>query len=114
MRERNRQLPSPQEGRNHRRAAFVNAARERSNQEKNTKGASSRIGLREEYQFDYAKSRPNWFAARMAGNVVVIVLEPDVAAVFDSSKAVNELFRSVISVMPRRDRKSRGDRRKAS
>jgi hypothetical protein len=50
----------------------------------------------------------------MAGNVVVIVLEPDVAAVFDSSKAVNELFRSVISVMPRRDRKSRGDRRKAS
>jgi len=50
----------------------------------------------------------------MGGNVVAIVLEPDVAAVFDSSKAVNDLLRSVISVMPRQERKSRGGRRKAS
>ena len=75
---------------------------------------TTRNGLRAEYQFDYAKSRPNRFAARMAGNVVAILLEPDVAAVFDSSKAVNDLLRSVISVMPRQERKSRGGRRKAS
>jgi len=47
----------------------------------------------------------------MGGNVVAIVLEPDVAAVFDSSKAVNDLLRSVISVMPRRAPKLRGARR---
>jgi hypothetical protein len=50
----------------------------------------------------------------MGGNVVAIVLEPDVAAVFDSSKAVNDLLRSVISSLPRRAQKPRGARRKAS
>jgi len=73
--------------------------------------STGRNGLRAEYQFDYANSRPNRFAARMGGNVVAIVLEPDVAAVFDSSKAVNDLLRSVISVMPRRAQKPRGARR---
>ena len=54
--------------------------------------------MRKEYRFDYSRAKPNRFAERMS--VVTIVLEPDVAAVFKSSKAVNALLRSVIASMP--------------
>ncbi|HET9943152.1 MAG TPA: hypothetical protein VFR05_07425 [Terriglobia bacterium] len=54
-------------------------------------------GLRSEYRFDYSKSKPNRFATHMAEGSVAVVLEPDVAAVFKSSEAVNALLRSVIS-----------------
>ena len=53
--------------------------------------------LRPEYRFDYSKSKVNRFAARMSEGTVAVVLEPDVAAVFRSSEAVNALLRSVIS-----------------
>ena len=56
--------------------------------------------LRSEYRFDYSKSKPNRFAAKMSEGTVAVVLEPDVAAVFKSSDAVNALLRSVISAMP--------------
>jgi hypothetical protein len=36
----------------------------------------------------------------MSEGVIAVVLEPDVAAVFKSSEAVNALLRSVISAMP--------------
>ena len=61
-----------------------------------------RRGLRKEYRLDYRKARPNRFAARMAGASTAIVLDPDVASVFRSSKAVNAVLRSVISAMPKR------------
>jgi hypothetical protein len=69
--------------------------------------------LRAEYTFDYRRSRPNRFASRMAENAVAVVLEPDVAQVFDSSDSVNRLLRSVISALPQRVRRPRGVRRKA-
>ena len=56
--------------------------------------------LRSEYRFDYSKSKLNRFAGQMAEGTVAIVLEPDVAAVFKSSEAVNTLLRSIISAMP--------------
>lgn len=56
--------------------------------------------LRSEYRFDYSKSKPNRFAAEMSEGTVAIVLEPDVAAVFRSSEAVNALLRSIISAIP--------------
>ena len=65
-----------------------------------------------EYTFDYSRSRPNKFAARMKENAVAVVLEPDVAQVFDSSDSVNQLLRSVISALPRRAQRHRGVRRK--
>ena len=73
---------------------------------------SPREDLRPEYQFDYRKSRSNRFAARMGEKAVAVVLEPDVAQVFDSSSSVNRLLRSVIAAVPSR-RRSRGIRRKA-
>jgi len=56
--------------------------------------------LRSEYRFDYSKAKPNRFAAKMPEGKVAVVLEPDVAAVFKSSEAVNSLLRSVIAAMP--------------
>jgi hypothetical protein len=36
----------------------------------------------------------------MKGKTVAVVLDPDVASVFQSSESVNILLRSVISVLP--------------
>ena len=68
---------------------------------KNKKGTDE---LRPEYDFSTSETRPNRFAARMKAPVVAVVLEPDVAAVFDSSKVVNTLLRSVISSLPKSNR----------
>ena len=56
--------------------------------------------LRPEYDLDYSRSRPNRFASGMTGTVVAVTLEPDVAAVFDTSESVNRALRSVISGLP--------------
>jgi hypothetical protein len=56
--------------------------------------------LRPHYDFDYTKARPNRFAERVEGDVIAVVLDPDVAAVFQSSEAVNAFLRSAISAMP--------------
>ena len=56
--------------------------------------------MRKEYRFDYRRAKPNRFAEKMSEGVVVVILEPDVAAVFKSSQAVNALLRSVIAAMP--------------
>ena len=63
---------------------------------KSTSSKRPREGLRAEYALDYAKSKPNRFAAKLKGTTVV-VLQPDVAEVFQSSKAVNDLLRSAIT-----------------
>ena len=57
-------------------------------------------GIRAEYHFDYHKARPNRFAALMKGSSITVVLDPDVASVFQTFKAVNSLRRSVISALP--------------
>jgi hypothetical protein len=62
---------------------------------KSTSSKRPRDELRAEYALDYAKSKPNRFAAKLKGTTVV-VLQPDVAEVFQSSKAVNDLLRSAI------------------
>jgi hypothetical protein len=56
--------------------------------------------LSSEYRFDYRRAKPNRFANRMAGGTIAVVLEPDVATVFKSSKTVNALLRSVILAVP--------------
>jgi hypothetical protein len=67
---------------------------------KRTRKAKGSAGeLRAEYEFDYGKGRKNRFAASGAPTVAV-VLEPDVARVFDSSSKVNQLLRSVIKAVP--------------
>jgi len=58
------------------------------------------VDIRAEYHFDYCKARPNRFAALMKGSTVAVVLDPDVASVFQTSEAVNLLLRSVILALP--------------
>ena len=55
--------------------------------------------LKAEYRFDYSKAGSNRFAAAMASGTVAVVLEPDVAAVFKSSEAVNSfLVRDIVRI----------------
>ena len=56
--------------------------------------------LRPEYEFDYEKARPNRFAGRRAGGQVVVVLDPDIAQVFTTPEAVNNVLRALITTMP--------------
>ncbi len=58
--------------------------------------------LREEYNFDYTKAKPNPYASRLGNRAVAIVLDPDLAAVFPTSEAVNSLLRSVVAAVPLR------------
>ena len=53
--------------------------------------------LRPHYDFDYRMAKPNRFAARLSEETIVVVLDPDVAAVFNTSEAVNEALRVFIT-----------------
>ncbi len=74
--------------------------------DKNTKRnepISEDVDMPEEYDLDHSRARPNRFADRLPGGKVVgVVLDPDVAAVFESSDAVNRFLRSAIEAMPSR------------
>ncbi len=55
-----------------------------------------------EYELDYRKARPNRFAMRVAQEErTVVVLDPDIAEVFTTPEAVNNLLRALIMAMPR-------------
>ena len=53
-----------------------------------------------EYSFDYAKAKPNRFAEMLSDEQVVVILDPDVAAVFRNSSEVNRVLRALIETMP--------------
>lgn len=72
------------------------------------RGSSSVDDLRPEYDFDYSKARPNPYAARLRGPAVTVVLDPDVAAAFPTSQAVNATLRKAVPTVPRRARSRRG------
>jgi hypothetical protein len=71
--------------------------------------------MRAEYTFDYTRAKPNRFASQMNRPVVAVVLEPDVASVFDSAAKVNAQLRSAMSARPRKKEplRARGHRRRA-
>jgi hypothetical protein len=81
---------------------------------KKTRAEAEFGGLHAEYRFDYSKSRPNRFARTFDNNVVAVILDPDVAEVFQSSESVNRLLRSVIAAVPKRSPRAKKARRKAS
>lgn len=58
--------------------------------------------MRREYRFDYAKAKPNRFSGKMKQGTIAVVLDPDVAAIFETSESVNTLLRSVITAMKAR------------
>ena len=61
-----------------------------------TKPAPSVKEMRAEYRRDYSQAKTHRFASKLA-DTSVVVLQPDVAAVFQSSDAVNDFLRSAIA-----------------
>jgi hypothetical protein len=59
-------------------------------------------------EYDFKGGVRGKYAARMRRGTRVVVLDPDVAAVFRSSEAVNRALRAFIATTPSRRRKSRG------
>lgn len=61
-----------------------------------TKPAPRIEEMRAEYRLDYSQAKPNRFASKWV-DTSVVVLQRDVAAVFQSSDAVNDFLRSAIA-----------------
>jgi hypothetical protein len=55
--------------------------------------------LREHYDFDYSKAKPNRFAERVGQDSLMVVLEPDVAAIFPTTEAVNDTLRAIAALL---------------
>lgn len=56
--------------------------------------------MKDLYEFDYSKAKPNRFAEKFDDNAVVVVLDPDVAAIFQTQEDVNKVLRALIATMP--------------
>jgi hypothetical protein len=56
--------------------------------------------LRDDYQFDYRQAKPNRFAAKMKNGGRLVVLDPEVAAAFAGSEAVNAVLKALLQTMP--------------
>jgi len=64
-------------------------------------------------EYDFSRSRPNKYAARYAAGSVVVVLEPDVAAVFPSARETNEALRALAGIIRRHRPRRTASRRSA-
>jgi hypothetical protein len=51
-----------------------------------------------EYDFDYAKAKPNRFAAKPVP--ITVTLDADIAEVFKDSTAVNNVLRAILLAIP--------------
>ena len=71
---------------------------------KTTSGARTKAnredGPRSEYHFDYSKAKPNRFAGRTRPGSVAVLLDPDVAHVFQNAESVNAVLRALMATMP--------------
>ncbi len=56
--------------------------------------------LRDEYQFDYRKAKPNRFAAALPKGGRLVVLDTEVAAAFADDAAVNAALREYLRTHP--------------
>ena len=50
-------------------------------------------------EYDFRRSRPNKYAARYSAGGIVVVLEPDVAAVFPSAGEANAALRALAGII---------------
>jgi hypothetical protein len=68
------------------------------------KSAESPDDLKGEYAFDCSRAKKNRYADRLKGKAIAVVLDPDVAAAFPTSRAVNRTLRAVVEAVPRRSK----------
>jgi hypothetical protein len=64
-------------------------------------------------EYDFSKGRRNPYAARIARDAVMVVLDPDVAERFPDAGAVNEALRALARIAARTPGRSRSKRRTA-
>jgi len=57
-------------------------------------------GPRSEYHVDYSKAKPNRFAERTRPGSVAVLLDADVAHVFQNAESVNAVLRALMATMP--------------
>jgi hypothetical protein len=57
-------------------------------------------GLQPEYRFDYTKAKPNRFANRVGTGSLAVLLDPDVARVFQNAESVNTVLQALLTTMP--------------
>ena len=62
--------------------------------------------MRAEYELDYAWAKPNRFAKRTRPESIAVLLDPDVAQVFETGDAVNAVLRALMTTMPQGRRSS--------
>ena len=55
-------------------------------------------------EYDFGDARPNKYAARFTAGSMVVVLEPDVAAVFPDAGQVNEALRALAGIIHKHQR----------
>lgn len=60
--------------------------------------------VRNDYQFDYQQAKPNRFAANLKKGRRLVVLDPEVAAVFAGSETVNAVLKALRQTMPKKPR----------
>jgi hypothetical protein len=59
-----------------------------------------------EYRLDYTQAKPNRFAERSAKpKAMFVVLDEDIAQVFQTPEAVNKVLRALIEAMPQANQK---------
>lgn len=52
-------------------------------------------------EYDFSRARPNKFASRYKTDSTVVVLEPDVAAVFPTAHQANDALRALAGLIQR-------------
>lgn len=53
-----------------------------------------------EYHFDYANGKPNRFPQKIPQGSLTVILDPDVASVFQDAESVNAVLRALPKTMP--------------
>jgi hypothetical protein len=53
-------------------------------------------------EYDFSRAAPNRYASRYAKGSAVIVLDPDVAAAFQTSAEANEALGALAGIIPKR------------
>jgi hypothetical protein len=64
-------------------------------------------------EYDFSHARANKYAARYAAGSAVVVLEPDVAAMFPNADDVNEALRALAGIIHKHGPRRPGSRRSA-
>jgi hypothetical protein len=65
-----------------------------------TKAKANKVDIDEILpEYDFSRAQPNKFASRHAAGSNVVVIEPDVAAMFPSAGEVNEALRALAGII---------------